>query len=316
MRKTLAIAIAAALIGGCSSGGHSGAVQMTTSGKIVETVNGQAVPESLLEAIARQHNLHLDKPGARDQALNLLTDMIIVAQAAQREPFASDENYQADIEAARLKGVADATLRPIRKRHDAQRRHAQGRIRHRIEEGGRSHLRFWPASFRRRRRSDECRRRTRFRQAVQRSVRRVSDQGQAGEDVHARARRPDSRFARQIAGVTEKRRKHEGAGENRIRLSRRASGYRQSVHAAAIRAGEGRHPPRDAGQDRPGTSEETARDGQDRISSRQRTARGGCRRRKARAATPAPADSSRPRDVRRRWSCIYRRAPGIPPSAA
>ena len=111
MRKTLGIAIATALIGGCSSGGgHSGAVQMTTSGKIVETVNGQAVPESLLEAVARQHNLHLDKPGARDQALNLLTDMIIVAQAAQREPFASDENYQADIEATRLKGVADATF--------------------------------------------------------------------------------------------------------------------------------------------------------------------------------------------------------------
>jgi len=111
MRKTLGIVMAATLIGGCSSGGgHAGAVQMTTSGKIAETVNGQVVPESLLEAVARQHNLHLDKPGARDQALNLLTDMVIVAQAAQREPFASDENYQADIEATRLKGVADATF--------------------------------------------------------------------------------------------------------------------------------------------------------------------------------------------------------------
>jgi peptidyl-prolyl cis-trans isomerase C len=110
MRKTLAISVAAALVGGCSSGGHSGAVQMTTSGKIAETVNGQPVPESLLESIARQHNLHLEKPEGRDQALNLLTDMVIVAQAAQREPFASDENYQADVEATRLKGVADATF--------------------------------------------------------------------------------------------------------------------------------------------------------------------------------------------------------------
>src|SRR3569833_3303762 len=111
MHKTLGIALAAALIGGWSSGAeHSGAIQMTTSGKIVETVNGQPVPESLLEAIARLYNLHLDKPGARDQALNLLTDMVIVAQAAQREPFVSDENYQADIEATRLKGVADATF--------------------------------------------------------------------------------------------------------------------------------------------------------------------------------------------------------------
>jgi peptidyl-prolyl cis-trans isomerase C len=110
MHKTTGIAIAAALIAGCSSGGHSGAVQMTTSGKIVETVNGTPVPESLLESVARQHNLHLEKPGAREQALNLLTDMVIVAQAAQHEPFASDENYQADIEAMRLKGVADATF--------------------------------------------------------------------------------------------------------------------------------------------------------------------------------------------------------------
>jgi peptidyl-prolyl cis-trans isomerase C len=110
MRKTPGIAIAAALIAGCSSGGHSGAVQMTTSGKIVETVNGTPVPESLLESVARQHNLHLEKPGAREQALNLLTDMVIVAQSAQHEPFASDENYQADIEAMRLKGVADATF--------------------------------------------------------------------------------------------------------------------------------------------------------------------------------------------------------------
>lgn len=110
MRKTLGIAIVAALIGGCSWGGQSGALQMSTSGKIVETVNGTPVPESLLDSVARQHNLHLDKPGAREQALNLLTDMVIVAQAAQHEPFTSDESYQADVEATRLKGVADATF--------------------------------------------------------------------------------------------------------------------------------------------------------------------------------------------------------------
>ena len=115
MRKTLGIAIAVALIGGCSSGSPSGAIQMTTSGKIVETVNGTPVPESLLESVARQHNLHLDKPGTREQALNLLTDMVIVAQAAPHESFASDENYQADVEAARLKGVADATFAQFEK---------------------------------------------------------------------------------------------------------------------------------------------------------------------------------------------------------
>ncbi len=110
MHKTFHVAAIAALIGGCSSGGHSGAVQMSTSGRIVETVNGTPVPESLLEAVARQHNLRLEKPGAREQALTLLTDMVIVAQSAQHESFASDETYQADVEAARLKAVADATF--------------------------------------------------------------------------------------------------------------------------------------------------------------------------------------------------------------
>ena len=83
MHKTFRVAAIAALIGGCSSGGHGGAVQMPASGKIVETVNGTPVPESLLDAVARQHNLHLEKPGAREQALTLLTDMVIVSQAAQ-----------------------------------------------------------------------------------------------------------------------------------------------------------------------------------------------------------------------------------------
>ena len=103
MRKTLAIAIAAALMGGCSSGGgHSGAVQMTTSGKIVETVNGQAVPESLLEAVARQHNLHLDVPHQREQAITLVTDLVLMAQAVQSEPFAKTETFQAQVEAERF----------------------------------------------------------------------------------------------------------------------------------------------------------------------------------------------------------------------
>lgn len=116
MHRKFAIAALAALIGGCSSAEHAGVVQMPGSGKIVETVNGTPVPESLLDAVARQHNLHLEKPGAREQALTLLTDMVIVAQAAQHESFASDETYQADVEAARLKAVADAAFGQYEKR--------------------------------------------------------------------------------------------------------------------------------------------------------------------------------------------------------
>ncbi len=101
-----------AVLAGCSKDGASSddVVQMTVKGPTVETVNGIAVPQSLLESVARQRNLHLDQPPQRAQALEFVTDMILVAQAAQHEPFASSESFQATVEAARLKALADASF--------------------------------------------------------------------------------------------------------------------------------------------------------------------------------------------------------------
>jgi peptidyl-prolyl cis-trans isomerase C len=90
-------------------------IQLPPGDTIAETVNGIAVPQSLLEAFARQHNLHLDRPQQRDQALNLLTDTVLVAQAAQNADFARDPQFLADAEAARLKGIADASVAALQK---------------------------------------------------------------------------------------------------------------------------------------------------------------------------------------------------------
>jgi peptidyl-prolyl cis-trans isomerase C len=88
---------------------------MSASGPTAETVNGTKVPQSLLESVAHQHNLHLDNPQQREQAINILTDEVLVAQAVQHEAFASSEPFQAAVEAERLKGVADAAFAEYQK---------------------------------------------------------------------------------------------------------------------------------------------------------------------------------------------------------
>jgi parvulin-like peptidyl-prolyl isomerase len=104
-------------VGGCSQGGNADTrvIQFPADAPVAETVNGTPVPQALLESIARSHNLHLDKPDQREQALKLTTDLVLVAQAARRENFFADAQFQADVEAARLKSVADAAINAFEK---------------------------------------------------------------------------------------------------------------------------------------------------------------------------------------------------------
>jgi peptidyl-prolyl cis-trans isomerase C len=98
-------------LAGCSQSGNAPdtrPIQLPADAQIAETVNGTAVPQSLLDAVARSHNLHLDKPEQREQALKSLTDLVLLSQAAQREDFFGDGQFRAEVEAARLRGVADA----------------------------------------------------------------------------------------------------------------------------------------------------------------------------------------------------------------
>lgn len=117
MYKKLTLAVGVATVAACSQQGASSGdvVQISATGPIAETVNGTKVPQSLLESVARQHNLHLDNPQQRAQALDLLTDEVLVAQVVQHESFASSEPFQAAVEAERLKGVADAAFAEYQK---------------------------------------------------------------------------------------------------------------------------------------------------------------------------------------------------------
>jgi peptidyl-prolyl cis-trans isomerase C len=115
MRKLslLSVSTCVIAISGCSQGGgaaDSRVIQLPADMPVAETVNGTAVPQALLESIARGHNLHLDKPDQREQALKLMTDLVLMAQAAQHDNFFADPQFRADVEGARLKGLADAAI--------------------------------------------------------------------------------------------------------------------------------------------------------------------------------------------------------------
>jgi peptidyl-prolyl cis-trans isomerase C len=117
MKKTV-LALCGAALAGC---GHNDAmdgrvIQLPGGGALAETINGTPVPQSLLEAVARQHNWHLDQPSQRSQAQRVLTDLILINQEAQRQNYFAEPQFQADVEAARLKSVADAAIVEFEKR--------------------------------------------------------------------------------------------------------------------------------------------------------------------------------------------------------
>ena len=101
------------ILAACSSGheaSDSRPLQGGITGPLAETVNGTPVPQALLDAVARSRDLDLSKPDQRAQALNLLTDYVLLAQAAQRDNLFTDEMFRADVEVARLQGVGNATI--------------------------------------------------------------------------------------------------------------------------------------------------------------------------------------------------------------
>lgn len=77
---------------------------------VAETVNGQAVPEVLVNAIAAGRKLDLAVPEQRAQAIRELTDYVLLAQAAASENYLKDPAFAAEVELYRLQGMANATM--------------------------------------------------------------------------------------------------------------------------------------------------------------------------------------------------------------
>ena len=108
----LAILPALAILCGC--GGQSTGNSLPSGLPTVETVNGQAVPQILLDVLARERNLDLSVAEQRAKALTELTDYVLLSQAADAGGFAKDTEFAAEVEINRLRGVANATVAKFR----------------------------------------------------------------------------------------------------------------------------------------------------------------------------------------------------------
>ncbi len=105
--KKMRLAAAAAvllLLSGC--GGNEGAadarmVRLPGADSSLK-VNGEAVPEALVEAYARKRGWELRDPGQRDQAYDQLAELLAVAMEARKRGMLDDEQVLADLELERL----------------------------------------------------------------------------------------------------------------------------------------------------------------------------------------------------------------------
>jgi len=115
-RTYLAFVLIAALAG-CGSGpGDDQVIRLADPGPAVETVNGQPVPQKLLDAVARSRNWDLSKPELRERALKELTNYVLAAQIAREQKFTSDPDFAATAELNRLQGLSAATAAEFQKR--------------------------------------------------------------------------------------------------------------------------------------------------------------------------------------------------------
>jgi peptidyl-prolyl cis-trans isomerase C len=97
------------------AGTGNAAIQLADPGPAVETVNGEPVPQRLLDALGRSRNWDLSRPELRERALKELTNNVLAAQAARDSKLASDPDFAALLEVNRLQTIAVATAAQFQK---------------------------------------------------------------------------------------------------------------------------------------------------------------------------------------------------------
>lgn len=115
IRLSLAV-LALAALGGCGGqGGGTAAPSAAVSGPVVVTVNGEAVPQKLLDAFAIARGMDLSNPQQRERALKQLTDFVLLEQLAKKEGYPNDADFAAQVELGRLQAASSATMRQLQK---------------------------------------------------------------------------------------------------------------------------------------------------------------------------------------------------------
>ncbi|MEP6882958.1 MAG: peptidylprolyl isomerase [Dokdonella sp.] len=140
MRNALAALAVTVTMAGC--GANSAGSALPSDLPVVETVNGQKVPQVLLDIIARERKLDLGVPAQRASALTELTDYILLDQEAKSEDYAKDPMFAAEVEINRLQGNANATLGKFRSTAHIDDSVLQTEYQQQIAKAGRSEYDF------------------------------------------------------------------------------------------------------------------------------------------------------------------------------
>lgn len=114
--RAMAVMAVMALLAGCGAGSSSAdgnadkLINLEGSSDAIVTVNDTRVPEALLDAVAKKRGLDVADPAQRSQALDELTQYVLLAQQAKRLKVSEQPDLAAMAETERLKGVASAVL--------------------------------------------------------------------------------------------------------------------------------------------------------------------------------------------------------------
>jgi peptidyl-prolyl cis-trans isomerase C len=99
-----------------AGGSGTGTIQLANPGHASETVNGEEVPDRLVDALMRQRSWDTTRPELRDRALREITNIVVTAQAAHKENLFADPDFAAQIEVGRLQAISSATAATLRDR--------------------------------------------------------------------------------------------------------------------------------------------------------------------------------------------------------
>ena len=118
-RLTIA-ALGIALMAGCNrhSANAPTVAMVDGAGAVVEVVNGEPVSGNLLQAFAQSRRLELSTPQLRQRALDEVTDLVLLAQAARKAGYLDDPAFAAAAELGRLQGISAVTVRAFQNAAD------------------------------------------------------------------------------------------------------------------------------------------------------------------------------------------------------
>lgn len=156
MNLFLQVVAASALIvglAGCQSGqsdqtaGGDAVLHLATSGSVAQTINGIEVPEALLVAIATGRGLDLQQPAQRQQVLAEATQYVLLAEQAEKLKLEQQADLAALIEAARLRGVANAAVIAYKRSHPVTDAMVAADYQQQLKEAGDKTYRFTQLLF-------------------------------------------------------------------------------------------------------------------------------------------------------------------------